>query len=118
MGKIVIDIEEFQKKIIECITSKEVDKYFEASTFASSPENQHYKQAMIYGMAIASMMTSSCGLISLEERPLGHWALLDDCANEGVYCSICNKKVYKKPYANQKVRSKFCPNCGAKMHDK
>ena len=45
----------------------------------------------------------------------GHWFLLDDCANEGVYCSVCCKKVYKKNYANQKLKSKFCPNCGAVM---
>lgn len=47
----------------------------------------------------------------------GYWILLDDCSNEGVYCSICHKKVYKKEYANQKLKSKFCPNCGHKMKD-
>jgi hypothetical protein len=45
----------------------------------------------------------------------GEWFLLDECANEGVYCSVCHKKVYKTHYANQKLKSKFCPNCGAKM---
>lgn len=45
----------------------------------------------------------------------GHWFLLDECANEGVYCSVCGKKVYRVNYANQKLKSKFCPNCGAKM---
>lgn len=45
----------------------------------------------------------------------GKWYLLDECANEGVYCSVCHKKVYKIDYANQKLKSKFCPNCGAKM---
>jgi predicted amidophosphoribosyltransferase len=45
----------------------------------------------------------------------GHWGLIDECANEGVYCSVCHKKVYKTYYANQKLKSKFCPNCGAKM---
>ena len=45
----------------------------------------------------------------------GEWHLLDECANEGVYCSRCLKKVYRTEYANQKVKSKFCPNCGAKM---
>ena len=34
---------------------------------------------------------------------VGYWNLLDECSNEGVYCSVCNKKVYKKYYANQKV---------------
>ena len=45
----------------------------------------------------------------------GEWFLLDDCLNEGVYCSVCRKKVYKTEYANQKLKSKYCPNCGAKM---
>ena len=45
----------------------------------------------------------------------GEWGLIDECANEGVYCSVCYKKVYKTYYANQKIKSKFCPNCDAKM---
>lgn len=45
----------------------------------------------------------------------GRWFLLDDCSNAGVYCSVCHKKVYKEKYANQKLLSKYCPNCGAKM---
>lgn len=45
----------------------------------------------------------------------GEWFLLDECLNEGVYCSVCSKKVYRKEYANQKIKSKYCPNCGAKM---
>lgn len=45
----------------------------------------------------------------------GEWVLLDECSNEGVYCSVCHKKVYRKEYANQKLKSNFCPNCGAKM---
>ena len=49
----------------------------------------------------------------------GHWFLLDECANAGVYCSVCHKKVYKEDYAwcnrKNKLRSNYCPNCGAKM---
>lgn len=43
------------------------------------------------------------------------WELIDECANEGVYCSNCHKKIYRAEYANQKVKSNYCPNCGAKM---
>ena len=50
-----------------------------------------------------------------EVRKHGNWFLLDECSNAGVYCSVCNKKVYKTDYANQKVKSKYCPNCGAIM---
>ena len=50
-----------------------------------------------------------------EVRKHGSWFLLDECANAGVYCSVCHKKVYKTDYANQKIKSKYCPNCGAIM---
>ena len=56
--------------------------------------------------------------VSSEEdaENVAHWVALTDCANEGVYCSHCHKKVYKLDYSNtMKVRSKFCPNCGFKM---
>ena len=43
------------------------------------------------------------------------WIALEDCSNEGVYCSCCQKKAYRLDYANQKLKSKFCPNCGANM---
>ena len=52
------------------------------------------------------------------DRKHGYWFALDECANEGVYCSVCNKKVYKLNYANQKLKSKYCPNCGAIMDGK
>ena len=49
----------------------------------------------------------------------GHWVTLTDCSNEGVYCSVCHKKVYKNDYAlcnrKNKLRSDYCPHCGAKM---
>lgn len=49
----------------------------------------------------------------------GHWVSLTDCSNAGVYCSVCNKKVYKEDYARcnrkNKLRSDYCPNCGVKM---
>lgn len=59
-------------------------------------------------------LTGSADLI----RKHGHWFLLDECSNAGVYCSACHKKVYKEHYANVKEKSKFCPNCGAIMDEK
>ena len=48
-------------------------------------------------------------------REKGEWTVLDECANEGAYCSVCHKKVYKVCYGNCKMKSNFCPNCGADM---
>lgn len=49
----------------------------------------------------------------------GYWVSLTDCANAGVYCSVCHKKVYKEDYAQcnrkNKLRSDYCPHCGSKM---
>ena len=115
MEKLLVDTSEYQKRVLDCIGSEEIDKFFGSTMFAGLPESNMYKQAMIHGMIIASMMTSQCNHVVVTKRPVGHWNLLDECSNEGVYCSVCNKKVYKKYYANQKVQSKFCPNCGAMM---
>lgn len=52
-------------------------------------------------------------------QEFGHWVSLIDCANAGAYCSVCHKKVYKEDYAwcnrKNKLRSNYCPHCGAKM---
>ena len=49
----------------------------------------------------------------------GYWESLTYCANAGVYCSVCHKKIYKEDYAGcnrkNKLRSDYCPHCGAKM---
>ena len=49
----------------------------------------------------------------------GYWVSLTDCSNAGVYCSVCHKKVYKEDYAwcnrKNKLRSNYCPHCGAMM---
>ena len=49
----------------------------------------------------------------------GRWVSFTECANAGVYCSVCHKKVYKADYARcnrkNKLCSAYCPNCGAKM---
>ena len=47
----------------------------------------------------------------------GEWELFDECSNDGVYCSICHKAVYRESawYKNVHIKSKYCPNCGARM---
>ena len=57
--------------------------------------------------------------VTVQER--GYWVSLTDCANAGAYCSVCHKKVYKEDYAwcnrKNKLRSEYCPHCGAKMDE-
>lgn len=63
------------------------------------------------------------GMKAADVAPVTHgrWISLTECANEGVYCSICKKKVWQSDYAwcskksRNKLRSNYCPNCGAKM---
>ena len=50
-----------------------------------------------------------------EQCNIAHWIMLTNCANEGIYCSECSKKVYKIFYDKKKAKS--CPNCGRKMEE-
>ena len=68
--------------------------------------------------ALVNMLIEKQPTADVVEVKHGEWHLLYNCANEGVYCSVCHKKVYKTDYANQKIKSPFCPNCGAKMDKK
>ena len=45
----------------------------------------------------------------------GQWYMLDDCANAGLYCSACGRRVHHEEFAYKKLKSKYCSNCGAKM---
>ena len=65
------------------------------------------------------LIIQTCPTVDAVEVVHGHWVSLTECANAGVYCSACNKKVYKEDYAwcnrKNKLRSNYCPNCGADM---
>ena len=76
----------------------------------------HFKYGIshdIFSEPVTSYAKMAVDALAKEKH--GYWFLLDECVNEGVYCSVCRKKVYKKHYANLKEKSKFCPNCGAIM---
>ena len=45
----------------------------------------------------------------------GQWYMLDDCANAGLYCSACGRRVHHEEFAYKKLKSKYCPHCGARM---
>ena len=66
-------------------------------------------------LAIADYLVSN----GVTVQKCGYWGSVTDCASAGVYCSVCHKKVYKEDYAwcnrKNKLRSDYCPHCGAKM---
>lgn len=66
--KILIDSSELQNRVLECIFSDEVDKFFSATVFASNPESQACRQAMIHGMVIASMMACQCDHVLVKKE--------------------------------------------------
>lgn len=57
---ILIDSEEFHKRVLDCIGSEEIDKFFNNTVFA---DDTNYKFSMIHGMCIAAMLTSDCSQI-------------------------------------------------------
>ena len=68
-----------------------------------------------YGIWSASIQRA---VVMLKEwvPKTGHWIYLQDCANEGVYCSECHTKMFDR-YPMKKKLSQFCAHCGAKMDE-
>lgn len=66
--KVLIDNQEFQKRILDLITTEELDKFFNCTIYAEKENSDSYKAAMIHGMCIASMMTSDCNSVFVREE--------------------------------------------------
>ena len=86
------------------------------------------KIAEKYGLANGSVLGRHTGLADCIARDIselpaadvaevvhGRWYMLDDCANAGLYCSACRRRVHHEEFAYKKLRSKYCPHCGARM---
>ena len=90
-----------------------VDKWLEADDF---DKDEVTRAAIVYEKVSQRLKARDATIKDLyRAQGHGYWYLLDECANAGVYCSVCHKKVYKEHYANVKPKSKFCPNCGSMM---
>lgn len=63
--KIVVDIKEFQEKVLDYIESDKIDKLLNSTIYA---DNKECRSAMIYGMSIASMLTSLCNLMYVKNN--------------------------------------------------
>ena len=99
-------------------------EYIEREDLLDTFENA--KEKLLNDISISSMLgvvvndiyiTIIKNYPTVKLAPVRHakWELIDECVNEGVYCSNCHKKIYRAEYANQKVKSKYCPNCGSRM---
>lgn len=51
---------------------------------------------------------------AMDEDTPGHWIVLENCSNAGVYCSECHTKIFDH-YPMKKKFSYFCPHCGTRM---
>ena len=50
----------------------------------------------------------------LKQHKEGHWTVLEDCSNSGIYCSECNCKIFDFTHKPMKKLSQYCPHCGSK----
>ena len=84
----------------------------------AAEHNVEFQEGIVDVYILESILA---GMPAVDAAPAvhGEWIVLDECANEGVYCSVCRKKIYKIDYARSnnpvKMKSQYCPNCGAKM---
>ena len=83
--------------------------------WANTHERTNVEMEMALNLALTALRPVSREQVEKVWR--GEWMALDECSNEGVYCKRCKKKVYRIEYANEKMRSPFCPVCGAAQTD-
>lgn len=108
--RILIDMGEFQSKILEHVCSNEFNKQFESTQFSTYEDAKGYRQAMMHGMVMASIMTSQCEYLCVREKVEKeeqgyvnvHQGHEDEYYEE---CSICHSN-------NVSVEDNYCSNCG------
>lgn len=83
--------------------------------WANTHERTNVEMEMALNLALSALRPVSREQVEKVWR--GEWMAFDECSNEGVYCKRCKKKVYRIEYANEKMRSPFCPVCGAAQTD-
>lgn len=66
--KILIETKEFQQKILDCVLTDEINRMFESTYFSTKENSSDYKAAMIHGMIMASLLTSSCETYVVEGK--------------------------------------------------
>lgn len=63
--RILVDVNELQRKVLDYIHSDKLDKMISNTIFS---DNLEYKNAIIHGMIIASILTSKCELTCVKDN--------------------------------------------------
>jgi len=66
--KVLIDSSEFQTNILNYIGTNEFENMFQNTIFSTFSDSQQYKNAIIQGMMIASMLTCKCKPLCVKEK--------------------------------------------------
>ena len=90
--------------------SEEIRKYY-----YKNPPNFSYGEGFDRGLDRAQRAILDAPAADVAEVVHGQWYMLDDCANAGLYCSACGRRVHHEEFAYKKLKSKYCPHCGARM---
>lgn len=137
--RILIDMGEFQSKILEHVCSEEFNKQFDSTQFSTYEDAKGYRQAMMHGMVMASLMTSKCMHFyvrenletkndesepaDVEEIKHGHWYGVNHYQDKASgQCSECKKRgvlrTDRDSFGIWYIDMPRCPNCGAIMDGK
>ena len=103
----------------QIIVTGDVDKpYYHICYYDTADNKWHIGYGSYHYSCVREWLSECFIVIKSDVAPVRHakWELIDECVNEGVYCSNCHKKIYRAEYANQKVKSNYCPNCTTKMY--
>ena len=100
-----------REALIDAVESIDWYSVYKGKLTAGAPntENALYKASSIYAVI------DKAPAADVAEVVHGQWYMLDDCANAGLYCSACGRRVHHEEFAYKKLKSKYCPHCGARM---
>lgn len=63
--RVLVDVNEFQQKVLDYISSDELDKMISSTVFDGKSD---CRAAIVHGMSIASMLTLYCEPICIKEN--------------------------------------------------
>lgn len=108
----VLQLQSVTKNPIECDDVVSRQSVFECATLITSIPTEDWD----IGDWVCLFRDRVSQLPSIRPQvQTGEWNLLDECANSGYYCSICQKKLVKEGWSKTVKKIKYCPNCGARM---